>query len=101
MEECLPENPEIGKAYPFLKRGQRSFWMSGEVPIVQTDGKEISRPIGSIRIIETAQFIDSDQINTRGFYRFVEIFNDKTVHFEGLEKINSSSWTSKLKNLIT
>ncbi len=101
VEECFPESPETGKIYPFLKHGQRSFWMSGEVPVVETNGKEISRPLGSVQILETTQFLDNGQINTRGLYKFVEIFSDKDVHFDALEKINSSSWTSKLKNLIS
>ena len=100
IEECIPENLEAGKTYQFLKHGQRSFWMNGEVPVVETDGKDVSRPFGSIQITETVHFIENGQINTRGTYKVVDVFKDKDVHFEGLEKI-TPTLASELKNLIS
>jgi hypothetical protein len=27
-EECIPENLEAGKIYPFLKKDQRNYWLN-------------------------------------------------------------------------
>ena len=39
-EECIPENLEEGRIYPFLKEGQRNYWLFGEIPLVETKGNE-------------------------------------------------------------
>ena len=36
IEECIPENLEVGEAYPFLKSGQRNYWILGEIPLIET-----------------------------------------------------------------
>jgi hypothetical protein len=98
-EECLPEKLEVGKSYPFLKHGQRTYWMNGEVPLVETNGTQTSRPIASVQIMEVTQFNDSGNISTRGLYKVLEIFQDGEIHFEGLDKVNSLSWASKIKGM--
>jgi len=56
-EECIPEKLEAGKVYPFLKKGQRNFWLLGEVPLIETKGHGIlSRPKASIIILESTHF---------------------------------------------
>ncbi|MDP7324255.1 MAG: hypothetical protein QF632_05845, partial [Candidatus Woesearchaeota archaeon] len=34
-KECVPEQLEVGKTYPFLKKGQRNYWFDGEFPLVE------------------------------------------------------------------
>jgi hypothetical protein len=85
-EECIPEKLEAGKLYEFLKKGQRNYWLEGEIPLVETNGKEIlSRPLASILILEATHFMQGNEIWTRGKYRVVEVFDpkDRKVHFEG------------------
>lgn len=87
-EECIPENLEEGKIYPFLKEGQRNFWLSGEVPLIETKGnQELSRPKASILILEATHFIENGKTYTKGKYKVVEIFNDDKIHFNGFEKV--------------
>jgi hypothetical protein len=84
-EECTPENIEKDKTYPFLKQGQRNFWLEGEIPLVETDGNgELSRPLASVRIVEVTHFIQDGSVMTRGIYRVVEVFSlhDEKIHFE-------------------
>jgi len=88
VEECIPENIETGKVYPFLKEGQRNYWFFGEVPLVETKGnQELSRPKASILILEAVHFIENGKIYTKGKYKVVEVFNDDKIHFEGFNKI--------------
>ena len=58
-EECIPNNIEVGKIYPFLKAGQRNYWLEVENPLVETKGK----------------------------YKIMEVFNDDKIHFDGYTKI--------------
>ena len=88
-EECISENLEVGKIYPFLKEGQRNYWFDGEVPLVETKGnQELSRPKASVLILEATHFAADGKIYTRGKYKVIEVFNDDDVHFEGFNKIN-------------
>lgn len=87
-EECIPENLEVGKIYPFLKEGQRNYWFFGEVPLVETKGnQELSRPKASILILEATHFTENGKVYTKGKYKAVEVFNDDKIHFEGFNKI--------------
>jgi hypothetical protein len=91
-EECVPETLEIGKTYPFLKKGQRNFWLHGEIALRETKGNGIlSRPIASIIIIEATHFLQGNDIWTKGIYRVIETYdiNDTTIHFETTDKINN------------
>ncbi|MFA4834072.1 MAG: hypothetical protein WC619_04490 [Patescibacteria group bacterium] len=87
-EECVPENLEAGKVYPFLKKEQRNYWLSGEIPLIETKGNEkLSRPKASIIILEATHFVDNNEIWTKGKYKVVAVFNDEDIHFEGFNKV--------------
>ena len=87
-EECIPENIEVGKTYPFLKRDQRNYWLHGKVPLIETKGNEVlSRPRASIVITEATHFADNGIIFTRGFYKVAEVFEDDAIHFECFDPV--------------
>ena len=87
-EECIPEDIEVGKIYPFLKEGQRNYWLEGEIPLIETKGNQIlSRPKASILILEATHFINNGRLYTKGTYKVVEVFNDDKIHFDGFTKI--------------
>jgi len=87
-EECIPENIEEGKVYEFLKKGQRNYWLAGEIPLLETKGNEnLSRPKASIRIKECTHSVEGGEIWTRGIYEVTEVFNDDKAHFESYKKI--------------
>lgn len=88
-EECIPEPLEVGKEYPFLKTGQRNYWLKGELPLLETKGNEVlSYPLASIVITEATHFTNSDGVVcTKGTYLVREIFTDNTPHFNGFAKI--------------
>ena len=87
-DECVPEKLEVGKQYPFLKSGQRNYWLEGEVPLLITEGNEkLSAPIASIRILSATHEEKSGAIWTRGTYKITEIFSDGRVHFNSYAKI--------------
>lgn len=102
LEECIPENLEVGRDYKFLKEGQRNYWLEGEIPLLETEGYgRVSRPIASIKILEATHFVkinysesnegldvEQRRICTKGKYRVVEIFdpNDKTPKFDGFAR---------------
>ncbi|MDD4333225.1 MAG: hypothetical protein PHT51_03875 [Patescibacteria group bacterium] len=98
LEECIPENLEIGKIYDFLKSGQRLFWLNndkfwgnGQIPLCETDGSEhLSRPLASIKILEVTHFLDNDgKIQTKGKYKVMDVFdiNDKKINFEACRRV--------------
>ncbi|MFA5777544.1 MAG: hypothetical protein WC906_03840 [Parcubacteria group bacterium] len=94
-EECVPAPLKKGKIYDFLKKGQRNYWLSddpfwgkGQIPLVETSGNEkLSRPIASIKILETTHFLNKGEVWTKGKYKVIEIFKDDKIHFEALKKI--------------
>ena len=88
IEECIPEKLENGKVYPFLKKGQRNYWLFGEVPLLETKGNQkLSRPKASIIILEATHFIENKEVYTKGKYKVVEVFNDDKIHFEGFKRV--------------
>ena len=88
IEECVPESFEIGKTYPFLKRGQRNYWLHGEIPLLRTKGEgKLSLPIASIVILEAKHVLHDDEVWTSGQYRVVEVFNDDIPRFNGFAKL--------------
>jgi hypothetical protein len=90
IEECIPENLEVGKIYPFLKHEQRNYWLLGPIPLIETKGNELlSRPKASIVILESVHFVDNDIVYTRGVYKVIEIFNDSDVHFECFDPVGT------------
>lgn len=89
LEECLPENLEVGKKYEFLKSGQRNYWLHGEIPLVKTEGYgRLSRPLASVVIVEATHFVREGSTFTRGKYQVKAVFDpsDPTIHFEGMEQ---------------
>lgn len=88
-EECIPEDIKIGGIYPFLKEGQRNYWIEGEIPLLETKGNQnLSRPKASIIILEATHFIGNGRICTKGKYKVVELFDDNKVHFDGFNKMD-------------
>ncbi len=86
--ECIPVPLEQGQSYGFLKRGQRNYWLHGEIPLLETQGGEVlSRPKASIIITEATHFIESGEVFTKGLYKVVEVFNDSDIHFESYAKV--------------
>ena len=89
-EECLPENLEAGKSYSFLKKGQRNYWLHGELALLETKGnQELSRPLASIKIIEATHFLKTNEVWTKGKYQIVEVFdqNSPEIKFEWMERV--------------
>lgn len=96
-EECIPEELEEGKRYPFLKKGQRLYWFSddefwskGEMPLFKTQGEQkLSRPIASIKMIKATHFIIDKEVYTKGIYEVIEIFDtkDPKINFEATKRI--------------
>ena len=88
-EECLPEKLVAGRVYDFIKKGQRNYWLEGEIPLVETNGNQVlSRPLASIRIIKAEHYLENDRPYTRGYYQINEVFNmdDDTIQFEGFQR---------------
>jgi len=88
LEECIPEILEPGKEYAFLKKGQRNYWLCGEIPLLETKGnQELSRPLASIQILEATHFLENGEMFTRGKYKVTEVFNDDKIHFNSYARI--------------
>ena len=88
-DECLPALLEAGKTYPFLKKGQRNYWIFDETPLLQTDGKgNLSSPLASVLIIEPTHILRDGEVWTRGIYKVIEVYDirDAKIHFEGFKK---------------
>jgi hypothetical protein len=88
-EECIPERLEAGKVYDFLKQGQRNYWLEGEIPLVETKGGQLSRPLASIIILEVVHVLINGKPLTKGKYKVVEAFNpkDSKISFNGFARI--------------
>jgi len=90
-EECLPERLELMATYEFLKKGQRNYWLEGELPLLETKGnQQLSRPLASIVILEATHFLLDNEPWTKGKYQIREIFDldDERIHFNGFAKVN-------------
>lgn len=85
IEECIPENLEVGKVYNFLKKDQRNYWFHGEIPLVETKGNQnLSRPLASVIILEATHFLENEEMHTKGKYKIIEVFEDDKIHFENM-----------------
>src|SRR3989338_8732296 len=85
LDECIPEDLESGEIYGFLKKGQRNYWLDGEIPLLETKGNaKLSRPLASIVILESTHFKIDGNIYTRGKYQVLKLFNpnDPEINFE-------------------
>jgi len=90
IEECIPEKLVVDSVYDFLKKGQRNYWLHGEIPLLETKGNQIiSRPLASVIILEAAHFLENNEVFTRGKYRVVEIFNDDKIYFESYARVGT------------
>ncbi|MFA5061757.1 MAG: hypothetical protein WC526_01260 [Patescibacteria group bacterium] len=88
IEECIPEKLITGEIYPFLKKGQRLYWLDGELPLLETTGNEnLSKPKAGIIIIEATHFKQDNESYTKGKYKVIEIFTDDKIHFESYKKL--------------
>lgn len=90
MEECIPENLKAGQIYEFLKKGQRNYWIEGEIPLLETKGnQQLSRPLASIIILEATHFLLNGEPWTKGKYKIVDVFDpkDSKVHFNGFARV--------------
>jgi hypothetical protein len=88
VEECVPEPLEVGKVYDFLKKGQRFYWLHGELPLLKTKGNQnLSLPIASITIKTVTHEMTDGEVWTRGKYEVKEIFSDDKPRFNGFAKI--------------
>ncbi|MFA7707757.1 MAG: hypothetical protein WCX73_02300 [Candidatus Pacearchaeota archaeon] len=89
-DECLPRELTPLHIHNFLKEGQRNYYLQGEIPLVETQGnQQLSRPLASIEIIEYTNFLKDNKPYTKGRFMIHEVYNinDKTIHFEGMNKI--------------
>jgi hypothetical protein len=88
LEECLPEEFEEGKTYNFLKKGQRAYWLEGEIPLLETKGNEqLSDPLASIIILHSTHFKKNGEIWTRGEYKLIKKIEENEIYFNGINKI--------------
>lgn len=87
-EECIPEVIEPGIKYAYLKKGQRNYWLLGEIPLIETKGQGVlSRPRASIVILTATHILLDKEIYTKGTYMVVEVLQDDKIHFEGFVKV--------------
>ncbi|MBU4086292.1 MAG: hypothetical protein KKB21_01805 [Nanoarchaeota archaeon] len=88
-EECIPEDIKEGESYNFLKKGQRNYWLEGEIPLLETRGNNhLSIPVASIIIIESTHFVLNGELWTKGKYKVIEVFDkEDKIHFNGFAKI--------------
>jgi len=88
LPECLPTQLKKGKIYNFLKKGQRNYWLFGELPLLETKGNgNLSLPIASIKIIECTHVLIGSEVWTKGKYKVIEVFKEGGVYFNGFAKI--------------
>ncbi len=102
LEECIPDSLEAGKTYDFLKEGQRNYWLTGELPLMQTEGEgKLSRPLASIIITEVTHFVKGGKTYTKGKYVVKEVFNPKEqkINFESYSRINKKQDQQKQQSL--
>jgi len=86
-DECLPAKLEAGDIHRFMKKGQRNYWLEGEIPLLITKDGKLSKPIASIRIVNATHYLQGKEVYTRGLYKVVEFFDDNKIHFKGFARI--------------
>lgn len=94
-EECLPSKLEIGGVYEFLKKGYRTYWVEGAVPLYETKGNgDLSRPLAAISIHEP-RLVRDDALDlwTHGIYVVHALFDptDTSVYFEGMSWLGTGN----------
>ncbi len=84
-DECIPERLVSGESYRFLKKGQRLFLMTEEIPLVESLGaRRVSSPLASIRMLEVTHFVEKGEVWTRGRYMVIETSASGQVRFDGV-----------------
>lgn len=74
QDECIPKNLVEGEIYEFLKKGQRNYWMFGEIDLIETKGEEIlSSPKAKVILLEATHFLINQEIYTKGKYKVIKI----------------------------
>lgn len=89
-DECIPEELKAKEAYYFLKRGQRNYWLEGEIPLLETKGDgQLSKPLASIVILQATHCKINEKLYTLGQYLVKEVYdiNDEEIHFNGFQKV--------------
>jgi hypothetical protein len=72
--ECIPETLVVGETYEFLKKGQRNYWLFGEISLIETKGEGIlSKPKAQIIILEATHFLIENEIYTKEKYKVIRI----------------------------
>jgi len=80
--ECIPDPLLVGEIYPFLKKGQRNYWLEGELPLLETKGRSVlSMPIASIIILEVTHVLIDGELWTKGQYTVIECIDTNDVKF--------------------
>lgn len=93
LDECIPEPLEEGQTYPFLKKGQRCYYLLEPIPLLETQGnQQLSRPLASITILEAIHHLLDGEVWTRGTYLVHSIYDpqDPTIHFEGMQPLDNN-----------
>ena len=88
--ECIPNSLIAGKVYPFMKKGQRNYYLPEEVPLRITEGDGVlHKPIASVQILYATHYLDYGEVWTKGQYRVIDVFDadDDRPHFNGLDRI--------------
>ncbi len=69
-EECLPKKLEHGETHSFFKKGQRNYYLEGEISLNETSGnKVIPFPLATVKILEVTHFLIEGELYTKGIYR--------------------------------
>lgn len=85
IEECIPENLEVGKIYDFFKKEQRIYYLKGDVSLIETTttGGNFSKSHANVNILEVTHFIENGEVCTRGKYKVIEVLEvDNNLPFE-------------------
>jgi len=83
-EECIPKKLKEGEVYDFLKKDLRNYWLTGEIPLLETKGnQELSSPIASIIILEATHTLINNKPFTKGKYKVIAL----DAKFESYKKI--------------
>ena len=97
-EECLSESLVEGKEYLVLKKGQRNFYLLGEVSLRQYNGKHLSKPIASITILEATHFLQDGETWTKVKYLVNKLLNpDDPPYFDGFEPVSAEANPNEVK----
>lgn len=87
IEECVPDPIKEGESYDFLKKGQRCYYLQGEIPLLETKGnQDLSKPKASVIILEATHFWDGKENYTKGKYKVIKILGEGEAYFNGFNK---------------